>query len=67
MDRRDEPAIYGYSRFVQKFLKAELLLQVFGLKPCTLGDPGEHARADLFIVVEGKDEVRPSGAREDAM
>jgi hypothetical protein len=46
---------------------AALPLQVFGLKPCTPCDPGEHARTDLFIVVEGKDEVRPSGAREDAM
>ena len=42
-------------------------LEVFGLKPCTLGDPGEHARTDLFGVVEGKDKVRPAGAREDAM
>jgi hypothetical protein len=39
-------------------------LQVLGLKPCTLGDPGEHAQTDLFGVVEGKNEVRPSGARE---
>src|SRR5438034_9527636 len=37
-------------------------LQVLGLKPCTLGNPGEHARTDLFRVVEGKDEGRPSGA-----
>ena len=44
-----------------------LPLQIFGLKPCTLGDPGEHARTDLFGVVEGKDEVRPAEAREDAM
>jgi hypothetical protein len=42
-------------------------LQVLGLKPCTLGDPGEHARTDLFSVVEGEDDVRPSGAREDTM
>src|SRR5919109_5236490 len=42
-------------------------LQVLGLKSCTLGDAGEHARTDLFSVVEGKDEVRPSGARQDAM
>ena len=38
------------------------LLQVLELKPCTLGNPGEHAWTDLFHVVEGKDEVRPSGA-----
>jgi hypothetical protein len=37
-------------------------LQVLELKPCTLGNPGEHARTDLFRVVEGKDEGRPSGA-----
>jgi len=42
-------------------------LQVLGVKPCTFCDPGEHARTDLFSVVEGKDEIRPSGAREDAM
>jgi hypothetical protein len=46
---------------------AALPLQVCGLKPCALSNPGEHARTDLFSVVEGKDEVRPSGAREDAM
>src|SRR5215813_384499 len=40
---------------------------VLGLKPCMLGDAGEHARTDLFSVVEGKDEVGPSGAREDTM
>jgi hypothetical protein len=43
------------------------MLQVLGLKPCTLCDPGEHARTDLFSVVEGKDEVRPSRAREDTV
>jgi hypothetical protein len=37
-------------------------LQVLGLKPSMLGNPGEHAWTDLFRVVEGKDEVRPSGA-----
>jgi hypothetical protein len=44
-----------------------LPLQVFGLKPWTLGDPDEHARTDLFSVVEGKDDIRPARAREDAM
>jgi hypothetical protein len=46
---------------------AALALQVFGLKPCPLGDSGEHARTALFSVVEGKDEVRPARARQDAM
>jgi hypothetical protein len=41
--------------------------QVFGLKPCALSDPGEHARTDLLRVVEGKGEVRPFRASEDAM
>jgi hypothetical protein len=46
---------------------AALPLQVFGLKPCPLGNSGEHARTNLFSVVEGKDDVRPAGAREDMM
>jgi hypothetical protein len=37
-------------------------LQVLELKPCTYGNPGEHAWTDFFHVVEGKDEGRPSGA-----
>jgi hypothetical protein len=44
-----------------------LPLQIFGLKPCTLGNPGKHPRPDLFIIVDGKDVVGPSGASEDAM
>ena len=46
---------------------AALPLHVFGLKPCMLGNPGEHPRPDLFIIMEGKDVVGPSGAREKAM
>jgi hypothetical protein len=40
-------------------------LQVFGLKSCPLGNPGEHARTGLFSIVEGKDEVSPCGPRVD--
>src|SRR5262249_36991232 len=32
-----------------------------------LGDPGEHARADFVIVVEGKDVTRPGGPFQDAV
>ena len=35
-------------------------LQILGLESGSLRDPGQHSRSDLFIVVEGKDEVRPS-------
>jgi hypothetical protein len=44
-----------------------LPLQVVGLKSCTLGDAREHARTDLFSVMESKDEVRPGRASQDAM
>jgi hypothetical protein len=42
-------------------------LQGVGLQSCALGDPGEHARTELFSVVEGKDDVRPPWARGDTM
>jgi hypothetical protein len=33
--------------------------EVFGLQPCALGNPREHARSDLVAVVKGKHEVLP--------
>ena len=35
--------------------------QVFRTQSAVLGDAGEHARADLFTVMEGEDEVGPAG------
>lgn len=38
------------------------ILEVLWTKTRPLGDACQHARSDLFIIVEGKDEVRPSFA-----
>src|SRR5450759_4844359 len=34
--------------------------QVFRTQSAVLGDAGEHARADLFTVMEGEDQVGPA-------
>ena len=37
---------------------------VVGSQASTLRNPGEHSRPDLFVIVEGKHEVRPSLPRK---
>ncbi len=44
-----------------------MILQVLWTKTRPLGDACQHARPDLFIIVEGKDEVRPSFAGQASM
>jgi hypothetical protein len=35
-------------------------LEVIGLEPGSLGDTGEHARSDFFVVMESKYEIGPT-------
>ena len=42
-------------------------LEVFARQPRVFGDAGQHVRADLVVVVEGEDEVRPAWSAEDAV
>jgi len=41
------------------------LSRVLRLQAAVLGDAGEHARTDLFAVMEGEDQVGPTGTCED--
>ena len=43
-------------------LDGRSILQVLWTKTRPLGDACQHARSDLFIIVEGKDKVRPAFA-----
>ena len=40
-------------------------LQVVRGEASVLGDAGQHAGADLFVIVEREDEVRPVGMEEN--
>ena len=42
-------------------------LQIAGLQPGIPGDPGEHPGADFLTVVKGKNVIRSSDTRQNAM
>jgi hypothetical protein len=54
-------------RQLQFFVVRHRVLEVARGQPCALGDSGQHAWAFLLAVMEGEDEVWPTGPRQGAM
>ena len=51
-------------------MRADLLSQLSEIsrrQPSPLRDPGDHAGADLLVVVEREDDICPAGTRQDAV
>ena len=47
--------------------RAEDQSKVFGCEASALRDPCQHLRSNLFVVVEGEDEIGPAGSSERSM